>query len=435
MIIVTKGVITILSNVSKLIKGGFLHILFGNTMVKMIGFISSIVIVRLVTKEEYAYLAYSNNIYSYINLFAGLGLSTALLKYCSTSTSKQERKAYFTFALKYGGIFQLTLSIFMCLIIMNIDIPFEGARSLIYLSVFLPLLGHFVTTVQQYNRSQLQNKLYSGMALTQTVITFIFSVTLVLLLGVKGTIFAQYIAVIVAIIIGLTYVFKDLSNTNKIKLPKKDRNAFFKMGISLMVAHLFSMMMQINEMFLVNNLIGDENATANYKVAMLIPSQLGIVTGSIMIYFFPIIAKMTDFRAILKKSIKIGLFSFGIITFISILGFILTPYIIKYLYGVEYSDSIQLSYIFWGVYLLNAGFRIIPMNILPAIGKVGFNSMLSIISAVVHVIMSYYFISSLGIMGAAYAIGIVYFVSGILYWWYLYIVCKKEIRNVTHKEG
>ena len=41
------------AKMKSLIAGGFFHIFVGNTLVKMIAFISSIVIVRLVNKNDY----------------------------------------------------------------------------------------------------------------------------------------------------------------------------------------------------------------------------------------------------------------------------------------------------------------------------------------------------------------------------------------------
>ena len=63
-----------------LLQGGFFHIFVGNTLVKMIGFISSIVIVRLVDKNDYAYLSYADNLYTYVISFAGLGMTSSILK-------------------------------------------------------------------------------------------------------------------------------------------------------------------------------------------------------------------------------------------------------------------------------------------------------------------------------------------------------------------
>ena len=90
---------TIKEKLQSLIAGGFFHIFIGNTLVKMIAFVSSIVIVRLVNKNDYAYLTYADNLYNYAISFAGLGMSSAILKYCATAASKEEDKAYFPLSI------------------------------------------------------------------------------------------------------------------------------------------------------------------------------------------------------------------------------------------------------------------------------------------------------------------------------------------------
>ena len=59
----------VISKIKGLLKGGFFHIFLGNTLVKMIAFVSSIVIVRLVDKNEYAYLTYADNPNYYDDIF------------------------------------------------------------------------------------------------------------------------------------------------------------------------------------------------------------------------------------------------------------------------------------------------------------------------------------------------------------------------------
>ena len=76
---------TIKEKIVGLLRGGFFHIFIGNTLVKMIAFISSIVIVRLVSKNDYAYLTYADNLYNYAISFAGLGMASSILKYCATA--------------------------------------------------------------------------------------------------------------------------------------------------------------------------------------------------------------------------------------------------------------------------------------------------------------------------------------------------------------
>lgn len=79
----------------ELFRKGFFHVFIGNTLVKMIAFISSIVVVRLVNKQDYAYLAYADNLYNYVIAFAGMGMSSAILKYCATAKKNQRTRHIF----------------------------------------------------------------------------------------------------------------------------------------------------------------------------------------------------------------------------------------------------------------------------------------------------------------------------------------------------
>lgn len=407
-------------------KDGFFHILIGNTLIKMIGFISSIVIIRLVVREEYAHLAYANNLYAYIALFSGLGMSISLLKFCSSSSNKELDRAYFKFALKFGFIMQLFLAIILNLYVFFGNLPFPEAKVLVALMIFIPGLAFIVETIQSYIRSLEKNRLYSAIALSQSSIVFILSVVFVLLIGIKGIPVAQYIAIITVIFIALPSIKRELGGVKKVKLSNKQVKIFLSMGVSLMVANLFSMMMPINEMLLVNYLIRSEAATANYRIAMLIPSQLGFITGSIMVYYFPKIAKMKDNKEILRTAINIQIVAGIIIFSISIVGFLFSPLIINYLYGSQYEDSLKISRLFWVVFGLNAGFRMIPMNIMPALGRVKFNASIAIISTLFHFVASYLLIYNFGIQGSAIALLFIYGISGIVSWVYLIFIIKKQ---------
>ena len=192
-----------------------------------------------------------------------------------------------------------------------------------------------------------------------------------------------------------------------------------------MISNLFSLIMPINEMTLINELIRDEVITANYKIAIMIPSQLAFVTQSIVIYYFTIIARMNDGNEIWKLSKKVGVLSAALILVISVVGALTSPFIIRLVYGTQYEDAIGLSMVFWIVYALNAAVRMVPMNFLPAIGVAKFNAVMAAISCIVHLGITYMAISQFGIWGAGIATGIVYVASGAVYWIYFRKKCLR----------
>ena len=93
--------------------------------------ISGIIIVRIIDKNDYAYYSYALNLYSYIDLVAGFGLASALLKYAATGENAQKDKTYFVYAGKMGTAIQFICSIALCTAVSIIRIPFPQARTYI----------------------------------------------------------------------------------------------------------------------------------------------------------------------------------------------------------------------------------------------------------------------------------------------------------------
>ena len=402
----------------ELYKGGFFHIILGGMLSKMIAFISSIVIVRLVDKEAYAALAYADNIYSYITLVAGLGMASAVLKFAIGE--KEKKYVFYRFSFLWGSLFQIVLLIAVCIVIGFINIPFQGTKALLYLLIPYGLLYYWGSLIQSFFRTEFQNERYAKFSFLQVFLTFVLSIIGVLNIGIAGVPLARAGALIAAILLyGKNFFSVLVRKISNIKLTNIEKKSFLIMAFSLLISNVFSMIMPLNESFLVNNLIADEVITANYKVANLIPSQLAFVTSSIVIYYFPIIAKESDRAAVWKKAVSIGKWVGALIGVISIVGIVITPIILEIVYGDQYSDARLISRMLWIAYGLNAGFRMFPMNVLPAIGCTKYNVIISGASCVVHFILDYIFIQNWGIYGVVYATGLVYLGTGFLYWYYL----------------
>lgn len=406
-------------------NGGFFHVFFGNILVKLIAFISSIVIVRLVSKDSYAYLTYADNLYNYVICCVGLGMPSAILKFCVSEENTRKCHAYFLFAMKYGSLFQAILSISIVLYSAFFPIPFPKARGIIYLLILYPALLNALNTVSAYLRARAENILFARVAVVQTIVLFAFSVGLVRFIGVNSVPVARYIAIIVALLILLKFFHKEKIFDYE-SLSHFEIKAFMVMSLSLMFANIFSLIMPVNEMTLVNVILHNETITANYKIAILIPGQLSFVTQSILIYYFTIIAKLKSKKEIWQLSKKVGIVNAIVIAVITVIGIIFTPLIVRVAYGPAYDDAMTLSVFFWIVYALNAGFRMIPMNLLPAIGIAKMNAYVAMISCFLHLGLTTLFIYEFGIWGAGIGTGIIYIVSGLFYWKYYYKKCFEE---------
>lgn len=422
-----KKISALVDGIKRLFKGGFFHILTGNVLNKAVAMISSVVVARIVDKVSYAHLSYADNIYSYITLFSGLGMASALLKFCSADNDKEKDVAYLKFAYKVGGGFELAAAIIACIALTVFEIPYAGARVFAWMLVLYPLFSYFISTNSIYMRTQLDNQKYAGVGVAFSVFSCVFSIIGILTLGTNGIVAGRYLAVLLVFLYTAIYVRKKTKGHNEIKLSSKEKKAFFSMGISLAMANFFSGIMPLNEVFLVNNIIRDETISANFRVAGLIPQMLLLVSGAVTVYYFPIVARLKNGKEIKAKVLQIAIINFAVVGVIALVGALLTPLALDILYSGKYNDAVSISYVLWLMRTANCAVRYVPMNMLPAIGKTKFNLVTAIISCVAQCGLDYFFINKFGIIGVAYGAIIVYIASGIGYWVYFMHCTKKDI--------
>lgn len=421
-----KKIEKLVSPVMNAIKGGIIYILSGSVLTKAITMISSIVIVRLVSKELYAYYSYATNLYAYIELLNGLELSGALLIVCSKNDNKELDKAYFAFCTKWSAAIQFLLSVILCVAVSLMSITYPEAKKYIYLYLLIPSMSAIINCIQSYNRAHLQNKRYSAMGVVRAAVITCIAVLLVPLIQIEGLILARYMACIVVIIIGGSYCYKNMHRVGNGALSVKQKRDLLNLSLSMLVASFFSYIMPVNETFLVNKLIHDPTTTANFKVAGLLPQQLSLISGGICVYFYPTIAKAKDYISAKKKIVSIGIYTFAAVILVAFVGILLTPVIIKLLYGNQYLDAIGISRLLWIMRTTHCAYRAVPITLLPALGDTKFNFIASPVICVIHFLIDYWLISGYGMMGVAYATMAVNIISGTCAWIYLIRYCNRK---------
>ena len=405
--------------------GGFFHILTGNVLNRAITMLSAILVAKFVNKQEYAYLAYADNLYGYLKFAMGLGLSSALLKFCSNAQAKSVDRAYIKFSLEIGTTFEILASLALCILVSVIRIPFPQARQYCWLLLLYSSFSNLYTNIVVYFRTQLNNKQYALSGILYSAMTCVLTIVLLKMIGTGGIVLARYCAILLTILYTIPFMRRYLKGTVKLSLSFEQKKAFVFMGLSLMLANLFSGIMPLNESFLVNNIIQDEITTANFKVAGQFPQLLLMISGAVTVYFFPIVARLKDGTEIKRKVIQIGFYNFLLIAILAIAGILFTPLVFHLLYGSKYDDALSISTILWIMRATNCGLRMVPINMLPAIGKTKFNVIVAFISCVVQVALDYVFITHAGILGVAYGAIIVYGLSAVAYWIYFLVVCRR----------
>lgn len=391
--------------------------------------IASIVVARIVDKAAYAHLAYADNIYGYLGLLGGLGLPNALLKFCQKG--KQEKnKAYLRFAMRGSALYEILAALAVCMAVTVLPIPFPEARVYMWALLLYPLFEIVQKNLSIFARTQQENKLYAKAGVMQSVLLCVLNILLVLMMGALGLALSRYIAIGLTCVYLGVYARKTLGEVPASRLSREEKKSFVKMATALIIASAFSQMMPYNETFLVNNIIQDEVITANFKIAGLFPQLLMMFSSAVTVYFFTIVSQMTDWKAIRKKVIRIGLGN-GIASLVLMgIGMLITPSLIRLLYGDKYLDAIPMTYMLWIMRGMNCAIRLVPINLLPAVGKTQFNMWTTILSCGVQVALDYFFMVNVGIIGVAWGATIVYALSGIAYWVYFLHVCRREIQEM-----
>lgn len=408
----------------KTIKEGGLGVLVSTAIVKFLSFFPSIFIARILTKEDMAMLSYCDNIMSYIIAFAGLDMTTSLLRYCKGGKKDAE---YYRFAMKMGIITNLIISLIVAIGVYIVGVKYEKAEIILFAMLLTACFQYIFDTNRMYIRTQLRFNFYNVLNIIYSCFSLVFIILLTKHFYLKGTIIARYISLLIVIVMSFIYIKKKSHQEKGINLKKEEKYGYIKFSIISLVTTAFSTLMPLNETFLVNNLITKSSEIADYKVAMALPYNLIFIASALLVYFAPIFAKHeNDNKWIRKNSVLVGSLLLGIYFILTVVMFIGAPFFIDLLYGNKYANVIPLVNILTIVCGINAGIRMTPLNILYAIGKVKFSAINAAVTCVMQFVLDYYFIKLNGIHGVAVAGIFTYLLSGVSFWIYLFIVTKTD---------
>ncbi|MDR1564605.1 MAG: polysaccharide biosynthesis C-terminal domain-containing protein [Oscillospiraceae bacterium] len=421
--------------IKKITKQGFFHILVGNTLVKFISFFSAVLLPRILSKEEFGNLGFVDNIIGYILLFNAIGLANAVLRFCSTTDDTARKAAILRFCLKLGLAVDVVLAALMLPVVMFVPLSnFESARGVLIFSVFIPIASFMFDALTYYLRANYRNKEFSRISVIFTVVSALTQIVLALRLRVFGAFTGRYLGFIAASFLTFLIIKKHLSKTAEgaplvpVTLKRAEQKSIIIFSLGAMLSSCFSLIMPLNEQFVVNYILREPILTANYKAASLLPQNLQFITMSIVVFIYPYFARnYLDGKWIWKhfKLVTIGL-SAGI-AMVALVGALLTPFLIHQIYGDKYNDIIGLMRFMWITFGINSALRMPAGNILAAMGEVKFNLIVAIISCAIHFVLDVLFISAMGMHGAAYALTLAYIISAAISVYFLYRRCKRVV--------
>lgn len=398
-------VTAIKNKLSILIHKGAVHILAGNFVNKFVNLFGTICLVRILTKSEYGLLGYAENIYGFLYIFVGMGLSNSVLRYVILAQNDLEKKAIYNYVITLGTIFNTGIVVLGLLISSLYTFPsdFADSKELFQIMMFVIPFTYFIEVALSNERAFLNNSAYVYISIISSA-TIVFSKLMgATLSGVRGVVFYFCIAEII-MSIGLTLYEKRkyYCNINNIKLSKKLKKSIVSYGFQFMLTHSLWSLFLLLDVFLIGNLTGNSIEVAEYKVAYTIPACLSIFSGAVSTFINPYFIKNENNKTWIKKNyILCSLVTLVIVAIISLLIIVFAKYIILLFYGDKYLSTIGLMRVLLIGAIINSGFRAITANILAALGLVKYNLIISFIAICMLIPLDLILIPQFGNMGAA----------------------------------
>jgi len=257
----------------------------------------------------------------------------------------------------------------------------------------------------------------------------ILQIGLAILWRLNGIVIARYIALILSLIIGFILIKNIKMISAKANMPSKNEIAgMIKFGTVMLVGNAASGAILYNETFLIGLILKSKSDLADYGVASNILSISLFLYQSVVFFVYPYFVKHTnDKQWVWSKFKKLSYINAVVMIPIHILLIIFSKLLILIVFGDKYLGATHIMQMLLVASLGQAIVRGIAGNILAGIGEESYNLKINVIFTVIHVLINIWALQCFGINGAAIALTIVYFASGIVMIVHLRNVCRVKV--------
>ncbi|WP_418223340.1 polysaccharide biosynthesis C-terminal domain-containing protein [Clostridium isatidis] len=413
--------------IKNLLGKGLIQIFSANFINKIIQFTTVLFLTQIISVSEYGSFTYAQNTMNFALLLEGLGVTSGILQYSSIAKESIEKYKFFGFGIKFGFVFNIVISIFLMGYAAWGPIAIESSRYYLFIMSFIPLFSIAYNTIQAYLRSTLRNREYSRLTVFNTVVYFLFTVSLSFIMGANGLVIGIYIAYFSTVVLGLFLIRKDIKLFKLVSI--KDRSIkieFIKYSVVTVLSNAMSQLLYLLDTQLIGVFTGSEELLANYKIATTIPFNINFIPMSLMVFVYPYFASNKDNKKWVKEKLGNLVKALGILNLvISLGGIVLAKPVFSILFP-KYMGSISCFRILMIGYFISGTFRIPFGNILASLGNVKANLINSIISGIANIILDVVLISKYGSIGAAIASLSVAVISSIIQG----IFITRHIKNI-----
>lgn len=420
------------SSIKRLYDSGGLHVTIGTFATKFVAFFGSIVVVRLLSKEDYGLMSYVENIYSYAFVFAGLGLSNGMLRFLVITEDEREKKGFFGYIIRRSALIDIVIALLLCAFALLWDIPgnYLAARYLIVVLALLLPFQDLLNELLMAIRSFFENKLYAYLAFGSSVLLIAGRVVGAVAGSVGGVLWSRVIINAAFSVLLLAYMARRFFPGERAKeLGREQKRAVNSYSLQYMITNGFWALFMLNDTFLLGMLLNDPSGLADYKVACVLPGNISIFATAIGVFVSPYFMKHERDAGWVRRNFKkVYLVSAVVVGAVAALIAALAEPLIGLMYGEQYMNVAGLMRALLLAAFLNSGIRFTTANLLASMGQVRYNMITSGVGIVVQVALDLLLIPQMGVMAVAVTSCMVYLAMGV---YLLFVFIRKYYREPT----
>lgn len=393
----------VVKTITGLFKTGFFHIVGAGSLNKILMALLSIILVRVLTKEDYGAYAYAFNIVNFFVVFNGLGVVSAILQICSESyNDKKSSDSFFSYGYKSGLVVDCLMAGAILLVAYCAPLAIRGSNTLLALYCVYPLFVLLYEIKLTYLRVNLKNREYAFATNIQTVLLVSLSVFGACIFQATGLIVGQEIAFLAAYI--YLYIKYPSCRTERKSLSRSEKGDFWSIASISAFNNGVSQALTLVGTFLVGLLLTSNQLVASYQAATLVPFGLLFIPSAVMTYCYPYFARnKNDRRWTLVSYVKVIAGSSACMIVVTVLVIAFADYIVSFLFGEQYLDIVPTLRILMIGFFATASLRMPTGNLLVTQRRLLFNALNGVLSIAVCIVSSLCFIPAYGLMGAAIA--------------------------------
>lgn len=412
---------------SKLIRSGLFTVLFSEVFCKIITFFGGMILVRMLSKDDYGAYTYIMNCYGMLFLLNDLGCNSATAQFCSETHDVPEKSnAFFFYGMSRGLLFSLVTSVLIFL--SPWFYPFNDLTSanLCRSLCLVPLL----TTVSAFIRTHLQIQFQYGkfakINFFSTVINYLMILPLSFYLGVRGAVYSNYAIQLLVLAFSLYLVKGHFPQHQKKELLKKlERRSLLKLAFATQLNSAIQTGFFLMDILLISLFIGGNEVISSYKVATIIPSALSFIPGALLTFVIPHFARHNQDIDWVRHNYRrmIGT-SFAVNLIITVCGIALGPWGIPFVFGRQYEDAVSCYTILMIGYFFSATFST-STGIIYTQRKIKVNLFITVLACSANCVLDIILILRYGSFGAAWATTLVHIIRSGLSFSYMSMYLNK----------